>query len=335
MAFFRNKEIQKLSAALGLVCLPAIAVGFYLQPACGLLVTALCVLLCLLFYLFTRARYQNISGLSAQIDLILHGRDALDIAACDEGELSILQSELYKMTIRLKEQADAQKLEKLNLSDALANIAHQLRTPLTSMRLIAAFLQDPELSSDRRLVLARELEQLLAHVDWLLTTLLKIAKIDAGTAVFQKECIRVKDLLTLAAKPFDIPLEIRQIALTISGDFEACFTGDLQWSAEALGNMIKNAMEHMPGGGALALEVTANPLYTQLTVKDTGTGIAPEDLPHIFERFYQGKNNQSNSFGVGLALSRMILARQNATVKVSNNPEGGACFTIRYYHQTI
>jgi len=276
-----------------------------------------------------------VAALGEQIDLILHGNESYDISVCKEGELYILQSEINKMTLRLREQTDALKKDKAYLSDSLADIAHQMRTPMTSIRMLASFLANPALPEQQRAQFSRELEGLLARIDWLLATLLKISKIDAGTAVFEQKELPVRALIKKAAEPLEIPLELRNISLHINCDESITAGCDLPWTAEAIGNILKNSMEHTPENGHMELNCSQNAVFTELEIKDNGDGIDPQDLPHIFERFYQGKNTKDGSFGVGLALCRMILSAQNATVKAANNKQAGACFTIRFYHKNI
>lgn len=317
------------------VCVIAVLTGFLAGTITGIFAAIICGVFCAAFSVFTKRRYKDIAFLCEQIDIILHGKDTFDINICNEGELSILQSEIHKMTVRLREQSDLLKKEKVYLSDSIADIAHQLKTPLTSIHMIVSFLGQPNLKSQRRMELARELQSLLSRIDWLITTLLKISKIDAGTAVFQQRPVSVKAMLQKAAEPFLIPLELRNIELKINGDEEARFTGDLQWTSEAASNIIKNCIEHCKSGGLIEIAYAENTLFTEIVIKDNGGGIDAQDLPHIFERFYQGKNAKDSSFGVGLALCRKILSLQNATIKAANNAGSGACFTIRFYHQVV
>jgi len=335
MSFFRNKEIKHFTLILTAIFAVLIGAGFVVSAAAGLFALISCAVLGAAFYIFTRKRYRDISMLSERIDLILHGDDRFDISVFNEGELSILHSDIQKMTVRLREQADALRKDKAYLADALADIAHQIRTPMTSIRMLASFLAKPELDAGQRLEFSREMESLLGRIDWLLTALLKISKIDAGTAAFEKEEIHVCELIKKSAEPFLIPLELRDVTLYINCDEDIIFIGDMNWTAEAVGNIIKNCMEHTPEGGKIEINCAGNAVFTEIEIRDNGGGISPDDLPHIFERFYQGKRIKENSFGVGLALCRMILSAQNATVKAENNPNGGACFKIKFYRQNI
>ena len=335
MTFFRNKEIRAITLLLIIICGIAIGVAFIIGIACGILAAILCVLFCLIFFIFTYRRYKQIAILSEQLDIILHGAEGFNISDFDEGELSILQSEIQKMTVQLRENADRLLGDKAYLADSMADIAHQLRTPLTSINMIMSFLSEPDISEHRRWELLREAENLLLRIDWLITCLLKISKIDAGTAVFQKENMLVSQMIESAVQPLLIPIEIREIVMTVSGDKSAHFIGDFHWTVEALGNVIKNCMEHTDNGGQIDVSISENAIYTEIIISDNGSGIDKDDIPHIFERFYQGKHNKESSYGIGLALCRMILSAQNATIKAANRPIGGACFTIRFYHRIV
>lgn len=335
MAFFRSKENKFFFIVIAVFCVIVIIAGFVLNLVAGILTSFLCAGLCSAFFVYTLKRYKKIAQLSEQIDLVLHGREFLEIIHCDEGELSILQSEIQKMTMRLKEHSESLTNDKIYLANSMADIAHQLRTPLTSVNIIITFLNNSDLDKTNRTELCREAEVLLSRIEWLLTSLLKISKIDAGTAIFKQEPVQVFEMLTEAVKPLLIPLELRNISLQIKGDPNVRFTGDLKWSAEAFGNIIKNSIEHTDNGGKIEVSFTENTIFTEIILTDNGCGINSADLPHIFERFYQRNNNRDNNFGIGLALSRMILSSQNAVIKASNNESGGACFTVKYYHYVV
>jgi len=335
MGIFKNREIKRFAFFLAAICAVLITAGFIVSVSAGILAIAACVIFCTAFFIFTRKRYRDISSLSEQIDKILHGNDSVDLSAFNEGELSILHSEIQKMTVRLREQTDTLRKDKSYLADSLADIAHQMRTPMTSIRMLASFLARPELDAEQRLEFGRELESLLSRIDWLLAALLKISKIDAGTANFAKEEIPIYKLLKKAAEPLEIPLDLRNITLNINCDKDITVTGDLNWTAEAIGNILKNCMEHTPESGRIEINCSWNAVFTEIKIQDNGNGIDKSDLPHIFERFYQGKHSRDGSFGVGLALCRMILSAQNATVKAENNPEGGACFIMKFYNKNI
>ena len=235
------------------------------------------------------------------------------------------------MTVRLREQQSALMAEKNQLSDSLADISHQIRTPLTTATLLVQGLRKPGLQEKERLARTRELLGLLSRIDWLIVTLLKISKLDAGSIQFNSQKVSLDSLLRDAAEPLQIPIELRNQALTIKA--EGTFYGDPQWTKEAVSNIIKNCMEHTPDGGRITVSGTDNALYTEVEIADSGSGIPKEDLPHIFERFYKGKNSDDGSFGIGLNLARMIVTSQNGTLKAENR--NGAFFTMRFMKSTV
>lgn len=329
----QNVEFRRRSLLLLAVSVIACAVGFVIQPACGFLALAVCLFF-LLYYLVTSLRRdRQMEQLSQCIDQALYGRDGALLSACQEGELAILQTQLQKLLVKLRQSSARDQEDKAFLRDSIADISHQLRTPMTSLNLIAAMLPEVGADSVRQRELQQQLNQLLQRIDWLVDALLNLAKIDAGTAYFRRNTLDAAQVLRQAAEPLEIALEIREITLQVTGF--GSYTGDGAWSAEALGNILKNCMEHVPQGGKILVEISQTPLYTQLCLQDTGPGFAPDDLPHLFERFYKGHNAAANSFGIGLALAQRIISAQNGTIRAQNAPEGGALFTVRFYHGTI
>ena len=329
----KNKEVRKALLWQLLLSAAACAVCFRFDLRAGLTAVALSLLLMLVFCISTYKRYQRISSLADDINQILHGDSSMDFNHYSEGELSILHSEIYKMTVRLREQQQKLISDKKYLADSLADISHQIRTPLTSINLLVERLSASGLTDECRHQLTNELYGLLDRIDWLITTLLKISKLDAGTVQFNKETVSLEVLINKSCAPLLIPIELRGQELIIRA--EGNFYGDPAWTSEAVGNIVKNCMEHTPDGGRIEIDAAETALYSEIIIKDNGTGISPEDLPHIFERFYKGKNSDGKSFGIGLALSRMIISGQKGTVKAENRKNAGAMFTIRFYKGTV
>ena len=333
MSFLRSQEMKKEALIFGAVSAVGILAGFLLGKWTGLLAVGLCGGFCLLHFGTTGVRYRRIARLAGEINRVLHGETAIELERYSEGELGVLQSEIYKMTVRLREQRQTLLEDKVGLANAIADISHQIRTPLTSINLLVQFLSEPGISEERRETLCRELDELLRRIDWLITALLKISKLDAGTVHFQPETMALEDLLRRACAPLLVPMELRGQELCIRA--EGNVTADPAWTCEAIGNIVKNCMEHTPVGGKIVLVAVDNPLYTEIVIADNGCGIDQEDLPHIFERFYKGKNSDDKSFGIGLALSRMILVGQNGTIKAENRSSGGAQFTLHFYKSIV
>lgn len=276
-------------------------------------------------------RYGKIAELSEVVDMILHSDEFVLFKDTEEGELAILENEIKKMTIKLREHAFLLQKEKIYLTDSIADISHQLRTPLTTINLIMSFLRKHDLDVMDRLKYVNEINKHLNRIDWLISSLLKISKIDAGTAVFKQEKVSVAKVISKAVEPLMIPMEIREQVFDFASMGNETFKGDLNWSVEALGNIIKNCSEHTEENGHISVRAKENILYTEIIVEDNGTGIDKEDLPHLFERFYKGKSSADSSVGIGLALTRMIIQSQNGSIKVENRKTKGSRFIIRFY----
>ena len=325
----RNKEFRQFAILFFLIAAAAVILGFRINAAAGILVTFSAAAFWTAFFVFTKARYKSISQISDQIDIVLHNADHLYICESEEGELSILQSEITKMTLRIREQNDALKKEKEHLADSMADIAHQLRTPLTSVNLILSLLENNPDENERK-SLIRETKELFVQMDWLLTSLLKLSRLDAGIVVFKSEEVDVNTLINTAAHHFLIPLELHNIALQMDVPKGIIIQGDSAWLSEAIQNIIKNCMESSGDNGNIEITCTDNPLFTEITIHDSGKGFEKEDLPYLFDRFYRGKNASASGYGIGLALCKMIITRQEGTITAKNHPQGGAIFSIRF-----
>ncbi|MCR1972610.1 HAMP domain-containing histidine kinase [Clostridium sporogenes] len=325
----RNREFRKFAILFSLIATVAIILGFAINTAAGILAIASAAVFGKAFFTFTKARYKSIAQISDQIDLVLHNADHLYIGESDEGELSILQSEITKMTLRIREQNDALKKEKEHLADSLADIAHQLRTPLTSVNLILSLLENNPDENERK-SLIRETKELFVQMDWLLTSLLKLSRLDAGIVMFKSEQIDVTSLICAALRPFQIPMELHDITLQTDVPKGMIIQGDLGWLSEAIQNILKNCMESAGDNGKIEIVCTDNPLFTEIAIHDSGAGFEKEDLPCLFDRFYRGKNAGATGYGIGLALCKMIITRQGGMITAKNHPQSGAIFSIRF-----
>lgn len=328
-----NREFR-MGALAFLIGTSAFAlIGFYISTACGWLILAACVTLFFIYLATELRRYRRLQKLSQGLDDLLVSGKPLPIREYEEGELSILANQIQKITLRLMESTEVVKADKKYLADSLADISHQLRTPLTAMNLTVSMLRTSNLTEERRMELTAELRGLLNRIDWLVETLLKISKLDAGTVKLAKDTVSVKELIARSAAPIAIPLDLRSQTLVIHCGGES-FVGDLVWSAEALGNILKNCMEHTPVGGTITVTAQETALYTQIEVEDTGSGFDLKDIPHLFERFYKGSNASENSYGIGLALAKTVITSHNGIVQAMNG-NSGAKFIIKFYKQVI
>ncbi len=298
------------------------------------LVGLVCAGFVLLLVRYQRAVSARVVGLSAYLRQIEAGDYALDVRDNGEGSFSLLKNDLYKVTVRLREQAELLQNDKTALSNLIADISHQIKTPLTSLGVLADLLAEDPPEEDRRAFVER-LRAQLWRIQWLVAALLKLARLDAGTAAFKSEPVVLHKLVQRALEPLQIPIEIKKQHLNVHGDDNARFTGDLNWSAEALTNVVKNCVEHTPEGGKIEITYTANILYAEITINDDGKGILSADLPNIFNRFYRGENAGENSVGIGLALAKAIFNAQGGDITVHSQRDIGTSFEIRLFRGVV
>lgn len=331
--YFRNPEIRRQLAY-------ALLIGGAGAFFCLLFLPVLAVPVLLMwgsmevFHLLTSyARYRRIAEISSGIDRVLHTDEITLISRMQEGELSILEDEINKMLARLREQNLELRREKTYLADSLTDLSHQLKTPLTSMNLIFSMMDAEELTEEKQTEYVGRLKELSGKVRWLIDVLLKISRLDADAVVFEKEPCDLGGLARGAARALEIPMELKELTFRLQAREAVFFSGDRKWTAEAVENILKNCMEHTPRGGTLAVSCEKTALYSQIVIEDDGEGIAREDLPHLFERFYKGRNSGADSAGIGLALASMIVAKQGGVLRAENREAGGARFTMRFYHE--
>ena len=317
---------QLLAVAAGFVgCL------FLSVPAAFVLLAVSAVVMLIQFRLLIK-RDKKISKLCGEIDDILRGADKADLSEYREGELSILSDEIRKMTVRLREQNSALYKDSQFMKEALEDMSHQLRTPLTAMLLVLGMLREPELSAQQRAEHIRELHRLLSRMQWMLETMLGLSRLEAGAVEFKAEDIPVSELITEALEPLSISIELKNITVSTEIEGAPVFRADRQYCTEALVNILKNCMEHTPEGGTIKISAAENAVYTGITVTDSGSGIPEQELPRIFERFFRGSEFGKNGYGIGLAFARKIIALQNGSLQVRNAPPLGAEFEIRMYN---
>lgn len=302
----------------------------------ALLVVSLAAVVVLTVRLLRQKRAVRL--LSEQITRTLDsgGYDTVgDFQKYTEGELAVLESQIGKLVNRLREQAQGLKDDKILLKNALADMSHQLKTPMTSLHLIVSLLADEGLSQEQRMGYVEHGMQLLNHIDWIVATLLKLSRLDAGAVQFTKARVDFSRLAEDVVRKIEIPMELKNQQLIQSVQESSGFEGDFRWTAEAVLNILKNCVEHTPENRRLYLNMTENEIYSEIVIEDEGSGIRPEDRRKIFERFYRGEDTAEDSVGIGLALSAALIGQQNGTVKAENRSEGGARFVIRFYRQVV
>lgn len=282
-----------------------------------------------LIYVITQEK--KIAEINEYIKQINNKNYILKIEENDNGELSKLRNELYKTTVLLKETAEISEKEKENLSTAIADISHQLKTPLTSIRIMLDNIQDdPDMEKEVREDFLADISKQIDWISSLVVSLLKIAKFDAGTIKMENNEINAKNLIDNIVSNLAILIELKNIEIITNVDEKATFIADYKWQQEALTNILKNAIEHSKHNSRIYITVENTSLFLKIIIKDEGSGIDKEDLKHIFQRFYKTKNSSENSIGIGLPLAKAIIEQSNGYIKVETKYGEGTSFEVKY-----
>ena len=282
-----------------------------------LFVIVFMLLLIVINHLIKSSYQKRIHELTQYLEQIDSGDD-VEILFKKEDSFSLLQDEIYKTVTEMKAAKDKAVNERKEYADSLANIAHQIKTPVTAISLTA--------QTENNKGLKKQTDRLSRLVD----SLLYISKIDAGVLNLKQDTVDVYTMLELSVETVEHIIHRKNITVKLPNHSEVHFIGDLDWSVEAFSNIIKNCAEHTLQNGTLELEYQANPLYTEITVKDDGHGFDKMDIKNIFKRFYQGKDS-SNGIGIGLSIAKSIIEMQNGFITAENDKTGGARFNIRFY----
>ena len=281
--------------------------------------------------LYLRKRDKKIKQITNYINQIKNKKYDLNIEENTEDELSNLKNELYKITIMLKEESEISKKDKENLKMSVEDISHQLKTPLTSITIMLDNLKDnPNMEEKTKQKFIFEISKQVEWINWLVISMLKLSKLDANVVQFYDEKINLNKFIGEIIKNLEIPIEVKNQKIIIDGDENVSFIGDYKWQQEAITNIIKNCIEHNANNGTIYINYEENSLFTKITIRDEGEGIPKEDLKHIFERFYRGKNSSENSVGIGLALAKNIIEKNNGMINCKSELDKGTEFVIKY-----
>lgn len=295
------------------------------------IIILLVISLLLVVIIYFKKRDKQIKKITKYIKEINNKNYDLDIAKNDEGELSILRNELYKMTVMLKEQADNSINDKNSLMTSLADISHQLKTPLTGINIMLDNIKENDNMDEKtRKDFINEISRQINNMNFLVLTLLKLSKFDANAVIFKKEDISVNNLINESLNNLAVLTELKDITIIKNIPNNVVIKVDYKWEIEAISNIIKNSLEHTDNNKKIFIEVTDNNLYTKIIIKDEGIGIKKEDLKNIFKRFYKGTNSNENSFGIGLSLAKQIIEKDNGFIKVNSIINKGTTFEIKF-----
>ena len=289
------------------------------------------VSLLIVFILYERKQDKEIDKITKYLEAINDKNYTLKIDENSEEELSILKNELYKVTVMLRENASNTLKDKINLKRALEDISHQLKTPLTSILIILDNLIDnSEMDYQTRVEFLHDLKRETTRIQSLIQSILKLSKFDSNTVQFIKQDIYLKQIVDEAIKNTGSLADLKNIKINVEGNKKIKLNCDLLWQIEAITNILKNCIEHSKENTQIDIKYNNNSVYSYITITDYGEGISKEDLPHIFERFYRGKNSSNESIGIGLSLSKTIIESNNGIVSVESNSDK-TTFIIKYF----
>ena len=289
------------------------------------------------FVFRNKTEAKRIEALSDYLEQVNIGK-AVVLSVSGEDIFSKLEDEIYKTVTFLYQTKDAAVQAKNDFAENLSNIAHQIKTPITAISLSLQTLSEISVKNEYEKDKMEQIKKQLNRLIHLEESLLVLSRLDAGALTFQKEEADVFTVLVLAADNLQELFVDSGTSIDIPELGEMVIRADLDWTMEAIMNVMKNCMEHNMGG-TVHCSYRQNPLYTEILIWDEGDGFVKEDIPHLFKRFYRGQNasvgdNIHNSgIGIGLALSKEIIEHQNGTIRAKNLPNGGACFEIWLYKQ--
>lgn len=289
------------------------------------------IILVFIFLKYNKIKDKEISEITKYIEEINHKNYTLHIDKISEDELSILKNEIYKTTVMLKENAENSLKDKKELKKSLEDISHQLKNPLTSILIMLDnLIDDPNMEPSIQEEFIRDIKREVININFLVQSILKISKFDSNTITFNRKQRFIKDIIKESIKNISTLCDLKDIKIEITGNENSTINCDFRWQVEAITNILKNCVEHSENGQKIIINYEQNNIYSSIIVKDFGDEIPKEDLPHIFERFYKGKNATIDSIGIGLSLSKTIIEKDNGKITVESNPSV-TTFNIKYF----
>ncbi len=295
-----------------------------------LLVSLLSIFLIMLKY--NNNKDKKLKEITKYIEEINNRNYKLNIDDNTEDELSILKNEIYKTTVMLKEQAENSLNDKIAIKDSLSDISHQLKTPLTSITiLLDNIIDNPNMDNNTRILFVKDIRREIININFLVQSLLKLSKFDANVVEYVRKENKIIDIIKEAISRVETLADLKNVKIEIKGTSTEMIFCDFVWQVEAITNIIKNSVEYSNDNNSVIVEYEKNKLYSQIKIEDYGKGIDKKDLKHIFDRFYKGKNSNKDSVGIGLALAKAIIEKNNGTIDVDSILGKGTTFTIKYY----
>ena len=301
-----------------------------------IIILVLFIILITIFVIYEFVKNRKLRKISYYLEQLYNKNYSLLVSSNNEGEISLLKNNIYKVTVMLREENDILKKEKNALSDSISDISHQIKTPLTSILVMLDILSsERNITEDRKNKIVHEITKQIKWINWLLVSLLKLAKLDTKTVNYKFESINLNEFINDCIKKLEILIEINNVNVVTKINENIEIYIDKDWMKEAVINIIKNAIEHSRENGEIDIECDTNSVYTSIKIIDHGEGINEDDLENIFKKFYRGKNSSKDSIGVGLSLAKRIIEQQNGTITVKSELNKGTIFEIKLYKHII
>ncbi len=298
---------------------------------------SLCILICLSFYIvfiiYCKRREKEAKQITDYVVQINKKNYNLEIEKNSEDEMSFLKNEIYKTTVMLKEQSENSKKDKENLKNSLSDISHQLKTPLTSVIvMLDTILEDEDMPQEIRTEFLNDIRRSANSISFLVQSILTLSKLDANSIVFKNKPESVSEIICECIQNTAVLAEIKSVEVTGGCSGDIVLKCDFRWLCEAVTNIVKNCIEHTDEGGYVKIEAEQNTMFTKIIVRDNGCGIEEKDLPHIFERFYKGRNSSDDSIGIGLALAKTIVEKSGGIISADSEINKGSVFTLVFFN---
>lgn len=296
-----------------------------------IILTGCIIILFLIHFLYQKNCEKQLSEMISYLSLVQERLDLPELKTFQEGQFGILQSEIYKVVVLLKETYSKELKQKKYMADMLSDISHQIKTPIAAITIMTDLLESSELSEEERLEYAAKIDKQVNRITWLIRNLLTISQLEAEVLELKQEKVKLLHLMERVGEAFELMAEVKNISLEIQVNPEIWMVCDEHWTNEAFSNIVKNCIEHTPEGGRVSICASQDNIATHIKISDNGEGVEPEHLPHIFERFYKAGNTSGNSVGIGLSMTKQIVLKQNGTISVASEKGKGTEFYVKMY----
>lgn len=343
MKIFTNEDIKNFFVAIscilgGFILLFQLFVWlFYGTWNLAMLLLFLLAVWCILgvCFLYFRKQNQIIEEAISQINLYLSGNADIRIDCDKEGSLYKLFHAVNTLATALNAHAVKEQKAKEFLKDTISDIFHQLKTPLAALTIYNGLLQDETEDITAVKEFAVKSEKEIERIEMLVQNLLKITKLDAGAIIIKKASENIANMMNDIYQHFEFRVNEEQKIITLSGPDDVLLFCDRDWITEAISNIVKNALDHTNAGSQITIEWKKLPAVTQITIKDNGSGIHPEDIHHIFKRFYRSRfSKDTQGIGLGLPLAKTIVEAHDGNITVDSVLGKGSTFVINFLNLT-